>query len=734
MTKPTSTPLPSRRMLLVLLATVAVCYVHGMYTDYIFDDSMLILENDAIRTIEGLPGLLGLGDKGGVPQHRAVRNLSYALDHLVWGTNLRGYHITNITIHLFNAMLVLGIAWHLFADKRWALLSALLWGVHPVHTESVTYLSGRRDVLAGLFYLWVFYLYLTWRIGIGGRLRLAGAMLAYVAGCFAKEHVVTIPGAIVLYEVVRALAGRPDGEGIVRYLARAALAQFRRAPLFYAAIAVYPLVFTPYVLRFHPHNIAKMYVMPALPTDLLSIAKYGAHYLGLMVFPRNLAMDYYPTSLAPSTGLGEPATLGALALLAALALVTLYAIRKGSVAGFGAGWFVITFLPMSNLFIRSNEPVAEHYLYLPAVGFAIAVVSGLVSLSARWPLCRPVLFVLALAAVVALGVRTDLRNREWEEPDRVFKASLEVFPKSQRLWNNLACFYLGRKRFEEALPAIERAIELAPREAISHYNHAYALRKMGRFAQAKKAYETAMLVPDYLEPRVGLAFLLIQMKDFAGAVKMYDRILKMPYNESQRWYYLHWRGVAYRDLGDFAKARADLTEALLQGRRHPETLWHMALLFKKEARAGAGARTPALFAQAEKLLVEARAAAPESALLAYELGDLYQTMGSNAKALAQYEAMAQANDEFAAESALAAARVLVAMGDRARARTAYERAKSLQFADAELERALASPAPGAAAGGPDAPAAAGGTEGVPGAPSAAPPALRAGPGASPSSP
>jgi len=680
-----------RPALMAVLAVVALCYLHGFYEEYVFDDAGLIGRNESIKSIEYLPSLIGWG-KATVPGHRVIRNLSYVLDYVVWGDNVRGYHYSSLFIHLLNTVLVLGLARRLLGEGPWPYLAALLWGVHPVLTDAVTYLSGRRDVLSALFYLWALDRYLAWRMREAGRGALAASYVLYLVGCFTKEVAVTLPAVIVLYEVVNARRAEPDPKHPLATLARQAFAQFMTAPVYYTLLAAFPGAFTWYILHYHPFNVVTGYVTERLKTDLLSVATYGLHYLVLMVFPRDLSVDYFPQSLPGSPGIADPTTLVAIAVLSGLAVLTLIAIARGSPAGFGAGFFVIAFLPMSNLFIRFNEPVAEHYLYLPAVGMALAVTSGLRVLARRWPDARDGLVTAAVVAALALALRTDARNREWGDPEQLFTSSLAIFPRSSRMWNNLGCIYIHRGDLAGAKGAVERAIELSPREPLYHYNRAFIMRKEGRWADALVEYDRSLAVaPDYVDAQIGRAFDLIQLKRYDEALSEYRVILEERADDPHAWYYHHWSGVAQREKGDFARARAEFDVALELGHRHPETLWQKALGVIAEARASRA--SGALHAEAETLLKEAIEKAPESAVLQGVLGDLYREIGRSEDALAAYRAMAAADDAYVADAALRRARLLVTLKRLDEARETYAVARSYDFKDPELDAQLAGSSP-----------------------------------------
>ena len=666
-------------MVALLLSVVALCYIRGQYDQPIFDDIGLIERNESIRNIDHLPGLIGLGSEK-VPSHRVVRNLTYALDFQLWGPNLRGFHLTNLFIHLLNVLLVLSVGSQLLPRGPWAFLAALLWGVHPVHTESVTYLSGRRDVLSAFFFLWSFWFYLRADQESTPRRDRFLCFFLYVLGCFTKEVTVTLPGILVIHELVAVFRQTRGDQLTVRLSGALGVlgARFRRSPVFFVSMGLFPLFFTGYILRFHPFNVGAYYLTPPLQTNLASVAQYGAHYLWLLIFPRDLSTDYFPESLPPSQSLLEPWTLIALSIHAILALLTAFAFFRGSMAAFGGLWFVVCFLPMSNLIIRCNEPVAEHYLYLPSIGFAWALVTGLERICVRVPRVRPLLLTLTLGLTLALCGRTFLRNIDWENAETLYKSSLAVFSRNSRVLNNLGCHYMSQGDFAGGLSQIDKALSVSPKESLFLYNKAFCLRKLGRLREAQLYYRKALeITPEYLDALLGMAFNLILLKEFDQALATYDKVLTL--EQDRIWYIHHWRAVACREKGDLSRSREAFRLALDRGKRHPETLWQMALLAQTESRRARGLKVRSRQDEAITLMKEALSQAPESAVLHGVLGNLYEEMGRLDLALEQILKMGQVNEEYAVDSAVQAARIHERKGELEKARESCRRAQSLGY-------------------------------------------------------
>ncbi|MDX1778590.1 MAG: hypothetical protein R3339_06900, partial [Thermodesulfobacteriota bacterium] len=200
--------------LLVVLVVTLLSYANSVRNQFVFVDIYLIATNPHIKGIQKIPDLLGYGKR--MVFYRPVRTITYALDYSlnknVWhffgtykgldkGLNPLGYHLSNIFYHLITSLLVFLVIGRLTGKPRIAFFAATLFALHPVHTDSVTYLSGRRDILCALFYLLGFYFFLYYRKTSHFRYVIA-AFLAYLLSLGSKEMGVTLPAVFLGYDFV----------------------------------------------------------------------------------------------------------------------------------------------------------------------------------------------------------------------------------------------------------------------------------------------------------------------------------------------------------------------------------------------------------------------------------------------------------------------------------------------------------------------------------------------------
>ncbi len=382
--------------------------------------------------------------------------LSYRVDYAIGGMDPRVFHLSNLVYHAITVLLVCGTLRVSGASLGAAAAGALLFAVHPVQTDAVTYAAGRRDILCGLFFAAGFLAYLRFRRD--GRLTaLWLAAVAYGLAILAKEMAVTLPLVCLAYDrwnrrreaAGLSVPGRPtraagDAGGgrpamRSRYLGWAALL---------AGVGV--LVFAPI------YGQLLMRVLESTPwhggsigSNFATVARVWVHYLSLVVWPARLTADYSSGAFPVSSSALDPRALMSLAVLAIVAVLAWRSWRRGGSLGFGAAFAAVTLLPVSHI-IPYVELLAEHYLYLPMIGVAF-VIAGVVDAAAAYaPERRRALAFAVLLVATAAASRTIVRNRDWHDKLSLWSATAATVPNSTRARFNLGQAYFERGRLDEA--------------------------------------------------------------------------------------------------------------------------------------------------------------------------------------------------------------------------------------------------------------------------------------------
>ncbi|MGH9461246.1 MAG: tetratricopeptide repeat protein, partial [Vicinamibacteria bacterium] len=433
-------------LLLGILALVP--YANSLTLDFVWDDRALILESPYVRDVRHLgEGLVSdywkNPDYPGSTRffYRPLMTLSFFIDYSFWGENPTGFHATNLLLHLINVLLVYS-CFSVLASRELALVSAALFAVHPVHTESVTWISGRTDLLATAFVLGSFRCYLSLANHSHALLRLSALGLLYALALLTKEVAIVLVVAVAIHQQWFSSPADPS-----RRRHKAALWTLVGIAFLYSIVRLYVLEM--------PLGTAA-----ARPFSLLvfNLPRLLARYLLRLVFPLRLyahdPMEWAELNQWPQVLLASLVVLAAAVGVWALG-------RRDRLALIGAAWMGIFLLPVLNAGTFTDVLVAERFLYLPSVGFCWLLASGygLTQPIESWRRpCAVALVVLVLAA----GVRTWLRNPVWSNEIVLFEEIHRGSPNYFLPHRALASAYLRHGRPEAAIQELDHVLARAP--------------------------------------------------------------------------------------------------------------------------------------------------------------------------------------------------------------------------------------------------------------------------------
>lgn len=508
--------------------------------------------------------------------------LSFGLDYLLWGMIPLGYHLTNLLLHAANAWLVYGIAHHLLriatalsATARVAAATgtAVFFAVHPLRAESVAWVTERRGLLSGLFFLLtvLFYLRAAQATGAHRRRLLAASVAAYILAVSAKAIVMTLPGVLFLLDVypLRRLDGR------WRSWLRPPVRDVWIEKLPYAGVALVGAAGS-----FYAHSVQSFLTAPerypwwARPIVLLESVWFYAYKTLL------------PVVLSPLYELPAPEDFGKSSYLvhvvaACLTVGLLLALRRRWPAGLAIWtYYVLSLAPVSGLVHAGFQLVADRYSYLACLGLALLAGTGLgLVVDRRVPgLTRPsavrLTVALAVTWVLAMGVLTWRQVGIWRTTETLWRHAVWATPDCAFCYNALGNWLMARGAPLSALEQFERALAVRPDRIRVRANFGLALLRIGMVTEAVAQFEqVAALLPDWAELRSTLAGALIQLGRPADALRHLDHALGV---EPRHVGALVNRGLALHSLGRSAEAVAPLGRALEL--RPTEALAHLGLM------------------------------------------------------------------------------------------------------------------------------------------------------------
>ena len=550
-----------------LLALAALAAYHNTFrVPFLFDDIPAIVDNPTIRHLGNLKDVLLTGTSYGVTTSgRPVVNLSLALCYAISGTDVWSYHAFNLLVHVLAATVLFGVVrrtilrgtkhqvpgskfqgpdtkvqgpgssvqgpvsrdqgpgkrdqgpgtgdqrpWSMDQDPGTTLVAfsvALIWTLHPLQTEAVTYLVQRAESLMGLFYLLTLYCFIRGAETEGrgrGRWFVLG-VIACVLGMASKEVMATAPVIVLLYD-------RTFVSGSFREA-------WRRHRGLHLALAATWLVLVALVASTGWSRGATVgFNVGVSPWGFwLTQFEAVARYLRLSFWPHPLVFEYGVFTLG-----WRDAAPYALVVLP-LAAATLVALRRRPVAGFLGAWFFAILAPTSAV-PGAMQVIVEHRMYLPLAAVIAAVVVGV---ARAFP--RRGLTALAMAALaLPLGLLTERRNALYNDDLALWQQTVDESPASARAQVGLGAALHLRNRPREALVHHLIAVGLNPNEASSHYNAGLALTALGQLAAAMPQYREAIRIDPKFCPahyQLGLALMLTHRlpeaeAEFAEAVRL----------------------------------------------------------------------------------------------------------------------------------------------------------------------------------------------------------------------
>ena len=483
----------------LLVLAVLLAYGNVAHNEFFFDDEFLIVKNRFLRSWSSALDILRTSSTGGARQtdnfYRPVQILLYLFVYQVAGLSTTAFHVLNIVLHLSNVLLVRSLGQRLGFLPGAAWVAALLWAVHPIHTEAVTYMSATADPAHTLFCLLGLCVWLTPTL----RFSTALALSCFALGLLSKEPAIVFPA---LAMVCRFAVEKPDR----RWRPRIYLGTWP----FWLLAGVYlwmrhSVLDFDHTFEFYKRaNIYSENWLYRLYTFLATLPSY----LELLLWPRTLVMERnFPVFI----DWREPVFWGATILLAGTAITIKERRSEPPIGGFAFLWFLAAYAPQSGVLVAVNALFLEHWMYLPTVGMTLGITQSAAALfgkpflaKARWP---PQIAVGALlvCVTVALAFRTRAQNLVWRDPKTFYQHVLTHNPRDARAMNNLAMAYSDDHDDTNAEAYYRRAIELSDVYPQSHYNLALLLLSRGQRLDAIEELKRALVIdPNFAYARTKL--------------------------------------------------------------------------------------------------------------------------------------------------------------------------------------------------------------------------------------
>jgi protein O-mannosyl-transferase len=494
---------------ILIVLILAVYSPVRRYEFVTFDDPSYVSENPHVAaglTWQGVAWAFGAEHSGyWIP----LTWLSYMADVEVAGVGAGGHHVTNVLLHVLNTLLLYGLLRRLTGANGRSLFVAALFAIHPLHVESVAWVTERKDVLSTLFLmlaLWSYAAYVR-RPSVGRYLAVAAC---FVCGLMAKPMIVTLPVLLLLFDVWplgRLTLGRTDGMGPQADALPVAWAAAVREKLPLVAVAVAAGIGT-IVAQDHAGAIADADVVGPMARVATALTAY-ASYIGKMAWPTGLAAFYpYQAVVRPWP------VAGALLLLAGISILAVR-LRRQPYVLVGWSWYLVSLGPVVGLIQAGNQSMADRFTYVPLIGLCILVAWGVPALL---PQRTRAVAAIAVAAVAASAVVAHAQVQHWETDDTLWTHALDVIPDNYFAHNSIGRRLYGRGQASQAAWHFSEAVRLAPRFYDGRNNLGLVLLGQGRLDEAIVQFREAIRLHPTAEALNALGAALAQKGDLDEAV------------------------------------------------------------------------------------------------------------------------------------------------------------------------------------------------------------------------
>lgn len=460
--------------IIFLLVIGFISYSNIFSNPFVIDDDYFIVKWNAIRSFKNLPLFIkGLTPEGHEGVYRPIRTLFYAIAYKLFGSNPFGYHLFSIIIHLSSTILVYLILVSALRNYLLPFVSALFFAIHPIHTESITYMTSSFDMVGILFILVSFYTYIQYAI-LKKRLFYGMSVFSAIIGYFAHEVTLIFPVLLVLYNMCFKVKN-----SIRIYI------PYFAGMLFYI------------VVRFLMIGVGGKggYVLNSFYYTMLMMPKAFFKYISLIIFPINLSMNHelypgiysmlyvgYDKDALSSFSFRDFRILLPLTIITAIVGVGAVFFKRRPIISFSILWFFISLIPVSNI-IPTGIIMAERYLYLSSFGYCFLLGYLLVELYNRGRF-RDLAYIIFCTIALFYFKTSIIRNLDWRNPLFLWNIEVKRFPKSPIANNNLGYAYLVTGDYDKALTYLERAKELSPKDIQTRDNIVVCYIKKGMYDSA----------------------------------------------------------------------------------------------------------------------------------------------------------------------------------------------------------------------------------------------------------
>jgi len=525
-----------------------------------WDDEVYVTENQDIKSLNQ-ENLKKIFTSQYVAMYLPVTMLSYSLDYYFFDLNPRAYHTTSLIIHLLNCILVFYLFLLLSENTLSSFIIAILFGIHPLHVESVAWISERKDVLCCLFFLagLINYIYYKKR---EKKLFYIISLIAFILSLMSKTMSITLPLILVIIE--RFFHNKTRNPAV------------EKIPFFLISAVFGIIAFLTQTEAMEKHSSLTF-------LDNLCIASYGIlFYLYKTIFPLNLSAFYpYPEK----TGNFLPAHfLISSFIVIILAVIIIFSGKYTKKIIFGSLFFLITILPVIKIVPIGDAMAADRYTYIPLLGIFYILGEGFYFFYSFFNRNKQYektlkfsLVILLIAVILMLSGLTYSRCYIWRDSITLWSDVLKNYPLVAFAYYNRGNAYFSGGDYKEAIKDYSQTIYLDPEYLMAYHNRGNIYYYYKNYHKAISDYNHALSInPNFITSCINRGNVYLDKGDYKNAITDYNRALKIDPDSPDA--YIN-RGILYSHIKEYDKALSDFNRVLELNPFHFHAYYNRALTY-----------------------------------------------------------------------------------------------------------------------------------------------------------
>ena len=552
--------------IILLIAIGAILYANTFSNEFVWDDDALIKENTYIKSWHHISDIFSKDlyyHKCGANYYRPTQSLSFMLDYHLWRLKPFGYHLTNMILHILCACILFFLINTISnGNQKLSLITSLIFITHPVHTQAVTYISGRADPLAGLFFLLSIFLYIKSSRKRSTPIYLC-SIFSFILALLSKESALVLPFVLMLYDAIFNRSLRS--------------AKYRYMHFFTVIIAYISLRL--FFVSFRANHSLFIGADTNLYLRFLTSFKITESYLRMLFFPLDLHMD---RSLPWADSILNRDILLSIILLTLLLVFTFRISKHSKIALFGTGWFLINLFPVSGI-PPLKAVIAEHWMYLPSIGLFLAITElCLKMLSNKSAFKQTAASSLFIIIITFFSITTINRNRDWKNPIIFYQKTLQYVPDSPRLHNNIGNVYMKSNQIQKAIYHYKKAIELKPDYAMAYNNLGLVYSKQGEHNLQISCFKKAIeLKPDYATAYNNLGLVYDEHSGHNLQISYFKKAIELRPDYATAYNNL---GVVYGEAGEYNLQISCFKKAVELKSDYAEAYYNLGIAYGKSGK------------------------------------------------------------------------------------------------------------------------------------------------------